>query len=187
MKKTHVVPAIILIILTASSWYYHTLKAPTIPIIQAPTISSFEDCVKAGYPVMETYPRQCKTLVGANFVEVITATISYKNATSNLITVDTPLPDALVTKNFTVSGKARGTWYFEATFPLSLVSNSGTVITTAIARANTDWMTEDFVPFTANFILKNSYTGPATLILRNDNSSGLPEKDASISFPIVIK
>lgn len=32
-------------------------------------ISSFEDCAKAGYPVMESYPRQCQTPDGRNFVE----------------------------------------------------------------------------------------------------------------------
>ncbi len=35
------------------------------------SISSFEDCVQAGYPVMESYPRQCKTPEGRTFVEVI--------------------------------------------------------------------------------------------------------------------
>lgn len=34
-----------------------------------PKISSFEDCAKAGYPVMESYPRQCQTPDGRNFVE----------------------------------------------------------------------------------------------------------------------
>lgn len=34
-------------------------------------VSSFEDCVKAGFPVMESYPRQCRTADGKHFVEVI--------------------------------------------------------------------------------------------------------------------
>jgi uncharacterized protein YggE len=34
-------------------------------------IMSFEDCVAAGYPVMESHPRQCKTADGQNFVEVL--------------------------------------------------------------------------------------------------------------------
>ena len=36
-----------------------------------PSIASFEECVAAGYPVMETYPRQCRTPDGRNFVEEI--------------------------------------------------------------------------------------------------------------------
>lgn len=35
------------------------------------SIESFEDCVAAGNPVMESYPRQCKTTDGRNLVEEI--------------------------------------------------------------------------------------------------------------------
>lgn len=35
------------------------------------TIESFEACVQAGYPIMESYPRQCSTWDGQTFVEVI--------------------------------------------------------------------------------------------------------------------
>lgn len=34
-------------------------------------IKSFDDCVRAGYPVMESYPRQCKTKDGKHFVEKV--------------------------------------------------------------------------------------------------------------------
>lgn len=34
-------------------------------------ITSFEECVDAGFPVMESYPRQCMTDLGQNFVEEI--------------------------------------------------------------------------------------------------------------------
>ena len=34
-----------------------------------PEVNSFYDCIKAGYPVMESYPRQCKTPDGRTFVE----------------------------------------------------------------------------------------------------------------------
>lgn len=34
-------------------------------------ISSFEECAAAGYPVMESYPRQCRTPDGRTFVEEI--------------------------------------------------------------------------------------------------------------------
>ena len=36
---------------------------------QRPTVNSFDECVAAGYPVMESYPRQCATPGGRNFVE----------------------------------------------------------------------------------------------------------------------
>jgi hypothetical protein len=34
-------------------------------------ISSFDECVQAGYPVMESFPRQCRTSDGRTFVEQI--------------------------------------------------------------------------------------------------------------------
>ncbi len=36
-----------------------------------PIVTSFEECVQAGYPVMESYPRQCQTPDGKTFVERI--------------------------------------------------------------------------------------------------------------------
>jgi hypothetical protein len=36
------------------------------------SITSFEECIKAGYPAMESYPRQCRVPGGELFVEVIT-------------------------------------------------------------------------------------------------------------------
>jgi hypothetical protein len=38
---------------------------------EAPTITSFEECVAAGYSVMESYPRQCRVPAGPTFVEDI--------------------------------------------------------------------------------------------------------------------
>ena len=36
-----------------------------------PIVASFEECATAGYPVMESYPRQCRTATGELFVEKI--------------------------------------------------------------------------------------------------------------------
>ena len=39
--------------------------------VENPQINSFDDCVRAGNPVMESYPRQCRTEDGLHFVEEI--------------------------------------------------------------------------------------------------------------------
>lgn len=36
---------------------------------QYSVIDSFEECVSAGNPVMESHPRQCRTIDGKHFVE----------------------------------------------------------------------------------------------------------------------
>src|SRR3989344_6526434 len=124
----------------------------------------------------------------------ITSLITYTNSSDNLIKVELPFPGAVVGKEFSVIGEARGTWFFEASFPIELVDKAGKILDVGIAQAQpdpktgeTNWMTENFVPFKADLKTPQSYIGPATLILKKDNPSGLPEHDASISFPITIE
>ncbi len=113
--------------------------------------------------------------------------ITYNNASTDLISVELPFPGAVTGKEFSVIGKARGQWFFEASFPIELRDANGKLLFTAIAQADGDWMTTDFVPFKAEVKAPMSYIGPATLILIKDNASGLPEHDASISFPIKVE
>lgn len=40
------------------------------PCVDDSAVTDFDSCVEAGYPVMESYPRQCKTANGQLFVEV---------------------------------------------------------------------------------------------------------------------
>jgi hypothetical protein len=136
---------------------------------------------------MESYPRQCRVLDGRSYTEVIPEKVTYTNASANLIVVDTPSPGAVTGKEFTLIGKARGYWYFEASFPLELLDKDGKVLVTTAVQADGDWMTEEFVPFKIQIKAPSSYIGPATLVLHKDNASGLPEHDASISIPLTIE
>jgi hypothetical protein len=43
----------------------------TLKPLQSAVVSSFEECASAGYPVMESYPRQCATPDGRLFVETV--------------------------------------------------------------------------------------------------------------------
>jgi hypothetical protein len=45
---------------------------PTLGDTEVKEINSFEECAAAGNPVMESYPRQCRTTDGRIFTEVIT-------------------------------------------------------------------------------------------------------------------
>ena len=105
---------------------------------------------------------------------------------SENVRVSSPLPGAKVSKMFTASGEARGVWYFEASFPIFILDESGEKVGQGIAQAEGDWMTEDFVRFMAEVVVE-SYVGPATISFVKDNPSGLPEHDDSVSFPIIIQ
>lgn len=37
---------------------------------QPPVVTSYEDCAAAGYPIMESYPEQCRTPDGRTFVNL---------------------------------------------------------------------------------------------------------------------
>jgi hypothetical protein len=45
-------------------------------------ISNFTECAAAGYPIMETYPEQCRTPDGRNFVQEITSPVVPQNGGS---------------------------------------------------------------------------------------------------------
>lgn len=113
--------------------------------------------------------------------------VIYANASADVIQVVTPLPGAVVGKQFSVNGSARGTWYFEGSFPIEVDGANGAPIATVVAKASGDWMASEFVPFTASVTLPDSYMGPATVLLKKDNPSGLPDKDALIAFPITVE
>lgn len=61
-----IVGLVVLILL--GYWVYQSQKAPDKTGL---FITDFEDCVAAGYPVMESYPRQCRTPEGNVYVEEI--------------------------------------------------------------------------------------------------------------------
>jgi hypothetical protein len=106
--------------------------------------------------------------------------------TSKNVRLDVLGPGGTVLPNFTITGEARGTWYFEADFPVEVRDPDGHVVGRGIAQAQGEWMTTNFVPFSAPIVVEN-YSGPATLILHKDNPSGLPEHDDSVSFPITVQ
>ena len=105
----------------------------------------------------------------------------------NLIQVSNLKSGQFIRSPLTITGQARGTWYFEASFPVQVLDKDGNILAAVPAQTQSDWMTENFVLFKANFKITTPYTGPATLLLKKDNPSGIPEKDASISFPINIQ
>ena len=106
--------------------------------------------------------------------------------TSENVRVFSPVPGAAVSRQFTVLGEARGSWFFEASFPIKVVDANSNQIGVGIAMTADNWMTTEFVPFTAQVTVEN-YSGPATLVLLKDNPSGLPELDDSVSYDIVVE
>ena len=104
------------------------------------------------------------------------------------IHVTSPREGDTITSPVTITGTARGSWFFEASFPISIVNWDGLIIGEGIATAQGDWMTADFVPFTATIAYTVDPQTPynrGAVILKKDNPSGLPEHDASTEIPVI--
>lgn len=181
---------ILLIAIGVGAYWYTDVRAPKNPDTQnglseqdIAKIGSFEECA-VHYPTQESWPPRCSTPDGRTFAQ----DIGNELAKMDLITIDAPRPRATVISPMTITGKARGTWYFEASFPIELQDASGTVIATHYAEAQSDWMTEDFVPFKATLTFPAQSPGSVgKLILRKDNPSGDAIRDDQLVVPVVFQ
>ena len=144
-----------------------------------PTLKNFSECIKAGYPVLESYPRRCTTN-GEVFIEDIGNALEKQN----LIVLFTPQPGTTIRSPLVIAGEARGNWFFEASFPLILVDGEGREIASSFATAQGEWMTTNFVPFTTTLIFSSPATSEGELVLKKDNPSGLPEHDDELRIPV---
>lgn len=105
-------------------------------------------------------------------------------ARHELVRVHTPLPGAVIESPLRIEGEARGGWYFEASFPVTLLSEDGIVVARHYATADGEWMTRDFVPFSAEVIFSHPGEGDGWLVLERSNPSGLPEHDDELRIPV---
>ncbi|PJE50490.1 MAG: hypothetical protein COV29_03725 [Candidatus Yanofskybacteria bacterium CG10_big_fil_rev_8_21_14_0_10_36_16] len=145
------------------------------------SIRNFEECAAAGYPIMESHPRQCREPGGKTFVE----DIGNELEKIDIIRVDSPRPNSYISSPLTITGQARGIWFFEASFPIRLLDENNREIAVAIAQAQSDWMTKEFVPFKATLNFNAPATNKGILVFEKDNPSGLPEYEDKLIMPIL--
>ncbi len=131
-------------------------------------ITSFEECAQH-YPVMESYPEQCNTPDGKHFVRNVGNVLDLNDRIVNYL----PQPGDLVTSPLSIEGEARGTWYFEASFPVRLVDASGTTLAQGPTQALGEWMTTEFVPYRGTLLFAAPTSATGTLILTRDDPSGM--------------
>jgi hypothetical protein len=122
------------------------------------------------------------------FAECPVMPVQEEDFANSMIILDTPTEGSIVQSPITLTGKARGNWFFEASFPITIVNWDGLIIGEGYATAQNDWMTTEFVPFmaTVNYLIDPSTPyNRGAIILKKDNPSGLPENDAAIEVPIL--
>lgn len=104
----------------------------------------------------------------------------------DLIVAAYPTPGAHITSPLVATGEARGNWFFEASFPVSILNSNGDTIGQGYAQAEGEWMTTNFVPFTSIPITFTPQPAGSvgTVVLHKDNASGLPEHDDELRISV---
>jgi len=178
LKKMFILSAVIVLLGAGCSGNW-SIDDADITITSNASTKDFLNCQKEGGTSDAVRPRQCKK-DGKVFFEEDTGT--YRNKTDVIVLADWLVNPVM--SPVEVHGEARA-WYFEGSFPVTVETASGTVVGSGIAQAQGDWMTDQFVPFTATvtFSAQPAYT-LGYLVFHKDNPSGLPANDDSMSVPI---
>ena len=100
------------------------------------------------------------------------------------VIVYNPINNSVVVSPFKIVGEVPGSWSFEADFPIKLFDSNNKVIGEAVAKLHDDWMTEEFVLFSADMSFSKPETENGTLILYKDNPSGLTENEDSVKLSV---
>jgi len=103
---------------------------------------------------------------------------------SGLIIVDFPSPGQVIASPLDIRGQARGTWFFEASFPVRLLDAEGNTIAEHYAMTDEEWMTEEFISFYSRLEFVAPDTDTGTLLLIKDNPSDIREYDAQLEIPV---
>ncbi len=102
----------------------------------------------------------------------------------NLIKVEQPQENSTVTSPLQISGEAKGTWFFEASAPVRLITESGEELAESYIEAQEEWMTEDWVPFEGQLEFETKEKR-GYLIFSRANASGKPEHDRMLRIPVL--
>jgi hypothetical protein len=110
----------------------------------------------------------------------------------DIIEIYSPKDGDEIASPLTVTGKARGYWFFEGDFPVILTDWDGKIIAESFATAQGEWMTEDFVDFEGVIEFEKpedvgEFSNRGSLIFQKDNPSDLPELDDAREMTVFFK
>ncbi|HEX5429933.1 MAG TPA: Gmad2 immunoglobulin-like domain-containing protein [Patescibacteria group bacterium] len=144
------------------------------------TATDYASCALAGYPIEQTNPPTCTTPQGQTFTD-------QSAVTNQDVIITTPKIADIVTSPMTISGKVRGTWFFEANLPIELEDEDGNVLAQTGYHTDENWMTSDYVDVNTTLKFPAPTTDYGKLVIHNDNPSGDPANDKSFEVPVRFK
>lgn len=183
VPKIFITLAIIVIFIVVGAICFLLVLEPEGPLITgSSSIDNFEECVEAGHPVMESYPRQCRA-GGELFIEEIE--VDLEPVETYNVHISSPKTNEVVRSPLIIEGEARGSWFFEGVFPVRLFDENEKEIAVGYVETTDDWMTENFISFRGQLEFETPPARYGTLVLEKDNPSGLPEYHEEIRIPII--
>lgn len=147
-----------------------TALVPVVPTQSAPV-------VKTAVPVKAapTAPPKIAVHVSKGGSQVYYST----STAMDMIKIYNPPMNTTVRSPLTVTGVARGTWFFEGSAPLLLVDMNGNIIAQSTIIAQNNWQTTDYIAYLAALPYPPQPSGSnGVMILKKDNPSGLSKNDA---------
>lgn len=128
----------------------------------------------AGAPIIDvaydTYGEETERY--AAIIDELLGSLTFAKGTNagrfDVIDLDLPELGSVVRSPLRVVGEARGWWFLERTFPVSLETMDGMVIASSTATAAKEWTPDALVPFTAELTwdAARTATGSVALVLR---------------------
>ena len=103
---------------------------------------------------------------------------------SNLINIDKPLAGKIVHSPLSVTGQARGFWFFEGSFPITIYDSEDNELGSTTAIAQSEWMTSDFVNFTATLSFHKPSTETGYIVFKKDKPSALADNDQELILEV---
>ncbi len=153
------------------------------------TVTTFSKCAALALFVMLPL---IGFVVGMNYQKTLSSATTANTDSPDMgypkqmIIVDYPQPNDVISNPLTVTGKARGNWFFEGDFPVTLYCGTidGPILVQYYATAQGEWTTEDFVEFSSTLEFPMICQETGFLELRRNNPSGLPNHNDKVYIPV---
>ncbi len=170
MKNIIITAALVALLVLGFRAYTDSKKTTNITATSTPSVTNIN--IETG--------SNGSTTVSTSTPVVVTPGNNYPNE----ISITIPTLNQLVSTPLNVSGRARGSWYFEASAPVIVKDSTGKTIGQGHVEAEGDWMTSEFVPFHGTVTFTNPTTATGSIVFMNDNPSGDPERSKSVTVPV---
>lgn len=86
--------------------------------------------------------------------------------------ISSPIVGAMIESPVVITGEARG-WFFEGSFPISIVDENGATLTQGFASSQDDWMTDAFVPFRAELSFAPGNAKSGAIVFSQNNPADM--------------